>query len=220
MIREGRVVVDGVSARLGDRADPVREHIEIDGQQLRSPETLVHLMLYKPRGVLSSANSQGGWPSVLELVEAPARVYPVGRLDLDSEGLTLLTNDGELAQRLTHPSYGHEKEYRVLLNETPRQDQLQSWREGITIERLGRLSPAEIWMEDDHEPWLRVVLREGKKRQIRETAQALGLRVNRLVRVRIAGLELGDLQPGEWRPLSADEVRRLQEAKGESGEVL
>lgn len=214
MIRDRRVSVDGVRAKLGDRADPRQQHIEVDGERLRPPEALTHLMLNKPPGVLSSATSQGGWPTVLELVEVSTRVYPVGRLDLDSEGLILLTNDGMLAQRLTHPSYRHEKEYRVLLHEKPREDQLRAWREGLTLERLGRVSPARVWLETSPRPWLRVVLMEGKKRQIRETALALGLKVDRLLRVRIAALELGDLPSGKWRHLSADEVGSL---RGEIG---
>jgi 23S rRNA pseudouridine2605 synthase len=151
---------------------------------------------------------------VIELVESPVRLYPVGRLDLDSEGLVLLTNDGELANRLTHPSWGHEKEYRVLLDQVPSDDQLRLWSEGVDLPDARRTGPAQAWMEADpgEGPWLRVVLTQGMKRQIRETAGALGLKVRRLIRVRMGTLRLGDLSPGTWRDLSDREMILLRSA--------
>ena len=119
----------------------------------------------------------------------------------------LFTNDGPLTQRLTHPKYEHEKEYRVLLDHQPNEDQLRGWREGVRIEGLGQTAPAKVWLEDQ---WLGVILRQGMKRQIRETANTLGLRVNRLIRIRIATLELGSLGPGEWRSLTEAEIASLQ----------
>ncbi len=219
MIREGRVTVNGERARLGMRADPLVDQIVVDGDPLREAEALIYVLLHKPDGVLSSLTSQGGWPTVIDLVQVEARVYPVGRLDLESEGLVLLTNDGELAHALTHPSYAHEKEYRVLLDRMPNEDQLQSWRDGVTIAGLGQTLPAVVWVEDSSEPWVHVILRQGMKRQIRETALKLGLRVKRLIRIRMADLELGDLEPGGWRELSDPESESLRLAVSRPAEV-
>ncbi|MEK7682917.1 MAG: pseudouridine synthase [Chloroflexota bacterium] len=212
IVREGRVTVNGERAKLGLRADPAVDEILVDGNRLEAAEPLTYILLHKPRGVLSSARSQGGWPTVTELVEAPARVYPVGRLDLESEGLVLLTNDGELANRLTHPRFGHEKEYRVLLERVPSEDQIRIWREGVTLADLRRTAPARVELESGTgaDPWLRVVLNEGMKRQIRETALALGLQVKRVIRIRMGELSLGDLEPGNWRNLTDREIIRLR----------
>ncbi len=219
MIREGRVTVNGERARLGMRANLSSDKIVVDGDPMREREPLIYVLLHKPTGVLSSLTSQGGWPTVIDLVELDARVYPVGRLDLESEGLILLTNDGELAHALTHPSYAHEKEYRVLLDKIPNEDQLQSWRDGVTIADLGETSPAVVWLEDPSEPWVHVILRQGMKRQIRETARTLGLSVKRLIRIRMADLELGDMEPGAWRQLSNPESESLRLAVREPAEV-
>jgi 23S rRNA pseudouridine2605 synthase len=209
-IREGRVVVNGARARLEVRVDPLVDDIVIDGEPMREADTLTYIVLHKPAGVLSSLTSQGGWPTVIDLVQVDTRVYPMGRLDLESEGLILLTNDGALAHVLTHPSHAHETEYRVLLDSIPNEDQLQSWREGVRIAGLGEASPAEVWIENQGGPWVGVVLRQGMKRQIRETARELGLSVQRLIRVRISNLELGDLKSGAWRLLTNHEMEGLQ----------
>ncbi|MGH2619290.1 MAG: pseudouridine synthase, partial [Anaerolineales bacterium] len=145
IIREGRVTVNGERAILGQRGDPVADVILVDGTRLNPAEPLTYIVLHKPAGVLCSARSQGGWPIVTDLVEAPVRLYPVGRLDLDSEGLVLLTNDGELANHLTHPSWGHEKEYRVLLDLVPSENQLRQWSEGLTLPDSRRTGPAKVW---------------------------------------------------------------------------
>lgn len=213
MIREGRVTVNGVRVRLGERVVEGRDRIEVDGLPLRGLEPLTYLALHKPPGVLSSSRSQGGWPTVLDLVPSKVRLQPVGRLDLDSEGLVLLTNDGSLTHRLTHPRFGHEKEYRVMLDRIPDDAQLGRWRAGLQLQRGEDSGPAEVELESDSgEPWVRVVMREGKKRQIRETARLLDLQVKRLIRVRIATLELGDLPAGEWRDLQESEIIDLQSA--------
>lgn len=213
MIREGRVSVNGTRAKLGARAVPGRDQITVDGKPLRPSEPLTYIALHKPSGVLSSSRSQGGWPTVLDLVPNQVRLQAVGRLDLESEGLMLLTNDGELTYRLTHPRFGHEKEYRVLLDRVPDQDQLRQWREGVELPSGQPSGPARVELErQSGKPWVRVVLRQGRKRQIRETAERLELRVQRLIRVRIAGLQLGELAPGEWRVLSKSEIIELQSA--------
>lgn len=212
LIRQGRVTVNGEVAELGDRADPAQDEIKVDGRSIGGPEPDVYVMLHKPPGVLSSTASQGGHPTVDELVEVGSRVYPVGRLDLESEGLILLTNDGELTHRLTHPSFEHEKEYKVQFNRPPTEAELQAWRQGPVVPGLGKLAPARVRPKPGQPRWLRITLREGKKRQIRETAKYFGMRVERLIRVRIETLELGDLPQGHWRPLEKAEVRVLLRA--------
>ena len=142
------------------------------------------------------------------------QLYPVGRLDWDSEGLVLMTNDGDLANHLTHPRYGHTKEYRVLIARRPDNEQLETWRRGIVLEDGHKAAPAQVRVESTagKGAWLRVIMGEGRKRQIRETAAALGLPVVRIIRIRISSLSLGGLKPGEWRRLEPDEIGRLKGA--------
>lgn len=214
LIRAGRVTVNGRVAKLGSSVDPAVDDIRVDGNSLKPAERHIYIAFYKPVGVLSSLRSQGGKPTIRDLVKLPYRFYPVGRLDVESEGLILLTNDGDLTNRLTHPRYGHEKEYRVLLNKRPNEAQLKEWRSGVVLPDGVKSLPARCWLEDRRgvEVWLRVILRQGRKRQIRETARALGLHVLRLMRVRIGGLVLNDLQPGKWRMLTKTEVQQLTAA--------
>jgi 23S rRNA pseudouridine2605 synthase len=209
MIREGRVTVDGHTATLGMSVDPETQHIRVDGTRVTAAEARVYIAAYKPVGVLSSTVSQGGKPTILDVVDVPERVFPVGRLDLDSEGLVLLTNDGALTQTLTHPRFREEKEYRVLLDEPPTSEQLNRWREGVRLSDGTRALAASVRPEG-HGGWVRVVMHQGRKRQIRDTARVLGLNVRRLIRIRIGSLRLGYLKPGEWRALDAEEVRVLQ----------
>jgi 23S rRNA pseudouridine2605 synthase len=212
LIREGRVTVDGRAAVLGGSADPASEEIRVDGEPLPKPEASVYVALNKPVGVVSSLVAQGDRSTVCDLVDLPIRLYPVGRLDVDSEGLILLTNDGETTFRLTHPKYGHEKEYRVLLNRVPDEEQIEAWRRGVILPDGEKALPASVDVAESfgRKAWVKVVMRQGRKRQIRETARVLGLRVERLVRVRIDGLGLGNLKPGQWRRLSAGEIERLK----------
>ncbi len=216
LILAGRVTVNGRTPELGATVDPLRDEIRLDGERLPRAESPVYVALNKPVGVVSTVRAQDDRATVRGLVPLPERLYPVGRLDADSEGLVLLTNDGELANRLTHPRYGHEKEYRVLLNRLPDDAQLAAWRHGVVLEDGARGLPAAVQRETpaaDASAWIRVVMREGRKRQIRETARTLGLRVRRLVRVRLGNLRLGELKPGEWRHLTAAEVRHLDEGQ-------
>jgi 23S rRNA pseudouridine2605 synthase len=212
LIAAGRVRVNGNVANLGMKADPARDKIEVDGRPVAAPENLVYIALYKPRGVITAAESPEGRPTVRDLVPLPGHLYPVGRLDIDSEGLILLTNDGELANRLTHPRYGHEKEYKVLVAARPDEEQLATWRRGVVLEDGTRTLPAEVRFEaaQGKGAWLRVVLREGKKRQIREVGKTIGLPVVKIIRVRIGALQLGGLKPREWRQLTAEEVQGLK----------
>ncbi|HEY71314.1 MAG TPA: rRNA pseudouridine synthase [Anaerolineae bacterium] len=211
LIRSGRVLVNGQIAVLGTKVDAALDDIRIDGERMRAAEPHVYVALYKPRGVLSSLRSQGGKPTVGELVPVEQRLYPVGRLDIDSEGLILMMNDGEIAHRLTHPRYGHEKEYRVLLNRIPDDAQLEAWRRGVVLPGGIRTRRARVQLEDPKRTtaWLRVVMREGRKRQIRDVAGSLGLSVRKLIRVRHGPIELGALKPGEFRFLSKKEIGKL-----------
>lgn len=212
LISAGRVSVNGQVAGLGDKADPARDKIMVDGRALKMPEGPVYIALNKPRGVLSAVSSVDPRPTVRDLVELPGHLYPVGRLDVDSEGLILMTSDGDLANKLTHPRYGHEKEYRVLVARRPDDEQLETWRRGVVLEDGFRTAPAEVRLDGvfGKGAWLRVVLREGRKRQIRETGSQIGLPVVKIIRVRIGSLRLGALKPREWRRLTEDEVAELK----------
>lgn len=216
IIAAGRVQVNGKPVQLGDKADPARDRITVDGRLLEA-EATVYVMLYKPRGVLSTVHEPGGRQTVRDLVDLPGTLYPVGRLDFDSEGLILMTNDGELANRLTHPRYEHEKEYRVLVARHPDAAQLNLWRRGIVLADGYRTQPAEVFVESKFGKgtWLRVILKEGHKRQIREMGRATGLPVVKIVRVRMGSLELGRLKPGQWRYLTEQEVNALKKPAGE-----
>ena len=145
-------------------------------------------------------------------MDLPDRIYPVGRLDFDSEGLILMTNDGDLANKLTHPRYGHEKEYRVLLARRPDDKQLQAWARGVVLEDGHRTAPAQVRFESTSGKgaWIRVIMGEGRKRQIREIGFLLGLPVVRIVRIRIGTLRLDNLKPRQWRYLTTQEVDELR----------
>lgn len=223
LIAAGRVTVNGVVVdRLGATVDPAADSIAVDGVPVRWSLRPTYLLLHKPPGYLSTARDERGRPTVLDLVpaEVTARVYPVGRLDRASEGLLLLTDDGELTHRLTHPRFGFEKEYLALVEGCPGGDALRRLREGVVIE--GRpTAPASVAIARDaqlpQEPgrtWLRVTLREGRKRQVRLMCAAVGHRVVRLIRVREGPLALGDLPAGRVRALTRDEIAALKSAAG------
>lgn len=221
IIAAGRVTVNGHVAVLGEKADPAKDRILVDGQPLKLPEANVYVALYKPRGVLSAVSGHDPRPKVRDLVDIPGHLYPVGRLDVESEGLILLTNDGDLANRLTHPRYEHEKEYRVLVARRPDEEQLQVWRRGVVLEDGYRTAPAEVQLVEPFGKgaWLRVILREGRKRQIRETGAQIGLPVVKIIRTRIGSLTLGRLKPGEWRYLTSQEVLALKQPSGKQGKT-
>ena len=218
IIASGRVRVNGQIATLGSKADPARDRIEVDGRPVAGGGPLVYVALNKPRGVLSAVTAQDTRPTVRDLVPVEGHLYPVGRLDMDSEGLILLTNDGELANRLTHPRYGHEKEYRVLVARHPDEEQLETWRRGVVLEDGYHTAPAEVRVQElaGKGAWLRVVMREGRKRQIREVGTRLGLPVVKIIRIRIGSLRLGNLKPREWRYLNEAEVAALKGWQGGS----
>ena len=208
LIDSGRVTINGKVATLGDKAREL-DQIELDGiPVLRNPD-LVHYLLHKPRTVLSTASDPEGRETVVDLVPSEARVFPVGRLDADSEGLIILTNDGDLTQRLTHPSFGVPKEYLSHVEGVPSRSAIRRLREGIELED-GMTSPAEVSMPQDG--LLRIVIHEGRNRQVRRMCDAVGHPVLRLVRVRIGPITDPALSAGDWRTMTRDEVRSLYEA--------
>ena len=215
-IVEKRVSVNGKLAILGQKADPSADTITVDGKPIAKRETMTYIALYKPRNVLSAAEGQDDRKTVRDLVPVQGHLYPVGRLDFDSEGLILMTNDGDLTNKLTHPRFGHEKEYRVLVARRPDNEQLEAWRRGVVLTDGDRTQPADVQFlsTSGKGAWIRVVMGEGKKRQIREVGKLLGLPVVRIVRMRIGTLKLGDLKPRQWRYLTEEEVSALKSSKG------
>lgn len=206
-ILAGRVTVNGCQAGLGDKADPARDRIEVDGVRLSAARSHTYIMLNKPRGYVTTLSDERGRKTVAQLVaDCPARVWPVGRLDMDSEGLLLLTDDGGLTQRLTHPSHAVEKEYHVqVLGDVGRALPILSapiFDDGdeLTADRVERTGAHT----------LTVVIHQGKKRQVRRMCAAAGLKVERLRRVREGELPLGGLKPGRWRFLTVEEQAVLQ----------
>ncbi|MCX7681159.1 MAG: rRNA pseudouridine synthase [Anaerolineae bacterium] len=214
LIRQGRVQINGRVAQIGEKADPEHDRITVDGKPVKTRQTYTYIMLHKPRGVLSDeGDGSGRLPTARELVPLPGHLFPVGRLDLRSEGLILLTDDGELANRLTHPRYAHEREYLVLVEGKPDEVTLEQWRRGVFLDgRLTAPAQVNIVRTEEGRTWLQVILREGRKRQIRRVGAMLGHPVLRLIRVRIGPLRLGNLQPGEWRALTPEEIQALQRA--------
>jgi pseudouridine synthase len=219
LIADGRVRVNGALASLGDSADPDRDRIEVDGRPLAAAAPAVHLAVHKPRGFLSSARDERGRRSVVSLVDAGGeRLWPAGRLDVESEGLMILTNDGEWANRVLHPRYGNEREYAALVDPPPSAAALARLRAGVQLEdgpaRLlsaRRAPPPREVLRDrgEHGEWLRVRIGEGRKREVRRLFAAVDVRVERLVRTRIGSLTLAGLHEGEWRRLRPSEVAEL-----------
>ena len=207
LISSGRVTINGKVATLGDKAKEL-DRIELDGVPVLRDPNLVHYLLHKPRTVVSTASDPEGRETVVDLVSSEARIFPVGRLDADSEGLIILTNDGDLTQRLTHPSFGVPKEYLAHVQGVPTPAAIRRLREGIKLED-GVTSPAEVSMPQDG--LLRLVIHEGRNRQVRRMCEAVGHPVLRLVRVRIGPITDSSLSAGEWRSMTRDEVRSLYE---------
>lgn len=212
LIRAGRVRVNGQVATLGDKADPEKDVITVDGHPISSHKP-IYVMLHKPRGVLSSTEDELDLnrPTVREMVPLTGHLYPVGRLDKPSEGLILLTNDGRLAHRLTHPRYEHEKVYEVVVQGRIADEAIGEWRRGVILDgKITAPANVEVVQENDESTRLRVTLREGRKRQIRRIAAAFGHPVQRLIRTHIGPLALGNLGPGKWRHLTAEEIAALK----------
>ena len=209
-IAAGRVTVNGRRVRVGDKADPETDDIRVDGRPLRGAAQHVYLMLHKPRGYVTTLSDEFGRRTAAELIEScGARVFPVGRLDMDSEGLLLFTNDGELMQQLIHPKYEVDKLYRVTVR--------GNWNKGVELLQQMRLlegepiAPArvEVLRRTGGTAELSITIHEGKNRQVRRMCSACGVTVKRLQRIREHTLELGTLGVGKWRYLTEDEYRAL-----------
>jgi 23S rRNA pseudouridine2605 synthase len=215
LIAAGRVAVDGEVAHLGRRVDPSQQRITVDGIPVVARDDLVYYLLNKPARVVTTARDPQGRATVLDLVPLEPRVFPVGRLDFETEGLLLLTNDGELAQLLSHPRHGIEKAYLVEVEGVPSRAVVRRLRDGVALED-GRTSPARVRLVQPRggAAALEIVIHEGRNRQVRRMCEAVGHPVRRLVRTRIGPISDRRLAPGAWRPLRAREVRALYEAAG------
>lgn len=205
-ILAGRVSVNGVVVTaLGSQVDPENDTVHLDGVAVCPQGSLIYVMLNKPEGYVSSCRHRGE-PVVTDLVDLPQRLFPVGRLDKDSTGLLLLTNDGRIHHRLSHPSFDHEKEYTVTVHKPLADAALAALEHGVVLS--GRMTrPAQVRRLATHR--FRIVLMEGRNRQIRRMVAAVGNQVVHLQRVRVVDLKLGHLAPGSWRALTRDEIRRL-----------
>jgi 23S rRNA pseudouridine2605 synthase len=211
LIEDGRVTVNGEVAELGRRVDAASERVEVDGVPVSASSDLVYYLLNKPAGVVTTASDPQGRRTVVDLVPREPRVFSVGRLDADTEGLLLLTNDGDLAHRLTHPSFGIEKEYLAEVEGDISPGALRRLRQGVELED-GVTAPARASAVAPRA--LRLTIHEGRNRQVRRMCEAVGHPVVRLVRTRIGPLADRALAPGKWRTLSAAEIRKLQETVG------
>ncbi len=211
LIAAGKVRVNGKVAEIGDKINPRTDKVTVSGKKVVKSKKHVYIMLHKPRGFITTMHDEMDRKCVAELIDdVPERVYPVGRLDRESEGLLLLTNDGEFANALTHPSKHVPKTYRVTVRPDVTKEQLAAFENGIEID--GKMTlPAEVRVLDKQEGRvvLEVVIYEGRNRQIRKMCEALGLEVARLKRTKIGSLKLGMLKPGEYRYLSEEEIHGL-----------
>lgn len=218
LIAAGRVTINGQVATLGAQVEP-GDDVRVNGQPVRAPEAKVYIAVHKPVGYASDLSDPHA-KTVFDLVKAPQRLYAVGRLDKDSSGLMLLTNDGAFAHHLTHPKFEHEKEYHVVVTGHPSQPTLRRWREGVLLDGEDtKTVPARVRVTEARRVGtqnlasLQIVMHEGRKRQIRRIAKLLGHPVIELQRTRVGSVRLGALKSGEWRKLSTQEVHALLEGK-------
>jgi len=213
LIVAGRVTVNGEVAELGSKVDPRVDVVLVDGERINVDPGLTYVMLNKPQNVLTTADDPEGRPTVFDLVNLPQRLFPVGRLDKDTEGLLLLTNDGELAHALTHPSFEVERIYVALVPGPVRKKLLAELRAGIELDDgLAKPKRARVLEEEHSKALLEVVMTEGRKREVRRMLGNLGIKVERLARVSYGGVELGDLRQGKWRFLTQPEIAMLHAA--------
>jgi 23S rRNA pseudouridine2605 synthase len=216
IIIEGRVTVNGKVAEIGMKADPLRDHIKVDGKLLTKPEKKVYYVFNKPRGVMTSMGDPQGRPTVKEFFSGiRQRVFPVGRLDYDSEGLLLLTNDGDFAYAILHPSKKIPKTYLVKVKGVLEEEELEKLRKGMKID--GKMTaPARVkkLKKTESNSWIEMTISEGRKRQIRRMLERVGHQVIRLMRIRINGIEMGPLEPGNYRKLTMEEMHTIMKEIG------
>ncbi len=219
LIAAGRVTVNGEVAELGRKVDASSDDIRLDGERVNVDTDLVYVMLNKPQGVVSTADDPRGRPTVVDLVGFDQRLFPVGRLDLDSEGLVLLTNDGDLTHRLLHPSHEVDKVYVVLVRGTIRDRTVTTLLEGVELDDgLARPRQVEVLETRHDQSLVQLTMTEGRKREVRRIFDEVGHPVKRLARVAFGGVELGDLRQGHWRELTQQEIARLHAAtEGRTG---
>jgi pseudouridine synthase len=219
MILDGRVTVNGETVReLGTKADPDKDAIKVDGRRIKTHIAHRYIALYKPKGYVTTRKDPEGRKTVMDLIGEGGYIYPVGRLDYDSEGLLLMMSDGDLAAKLMHPRHEVDKVYEVIVAGVPDQRSLEKLRKGVFIEG-GRTSPAVVHVEHTVKgarptTKLTIAVHEGKNRQIRRMCSAVGLPVWELRRIRMGPIGLGRLKPGQWRDLTPAEIRQLKKAAG------
>jgi len=212
LILQGRVIVNGRAATLGMKADPKRDHIKVDGRLIRRFEPKVYLMFNKPRNCITSMYDPQGRPVIKDfLKKVKVRVFPVGRLDYDSEGLLLLTNDGELSNAILHPRHEIPKTYLVKVKGILKDEEILKLKKGVKLKE-GVTAPVKVRKikKVDINSWIEIIIYEGRKRQIRRMLEKVGHPVLKLKRIKVDGLELGELPLGEYRHLTGDEIKRLK----------
>ncbi len=216
LIAQGKVKVNGKVASIGDKVSPKHDTVTVSGKKIVGNKKHYYIMLHKPRGFITTMDDEMGRKCVAELVkDVGARVYPVGRLDKDSEGLLLMTNDGEFANHMTHPSKHIPKTYRVTVRPDVTEDMLTAFSTGMEIDgRITAPADAHVIEKQDNRVVMEIVLYEGRNRQIRKMCESLGLEVARLKRTSMGSLKLGMLPPGKWRELKEDEVHKLMVSSG------
>lgn len=213
MILEGRVTVNGQVAALGMKADITKDHIKLDGKLLTKPEPKVYLMMNKPKGVITTLSESEERPTIRDFLKnIKYRVFPIGRLDYNSEGLLLLTNDGDFAHAILHPSKKIPKTYHVKIKGVLEDEKIEKLRRGVRLQE-GITLPSKVkkLKKAEENSWIEITIYEGKKRQIRRMMEKVGHPVLKLKRVRIDGIDIGRLEPGEIRSLTADEIRKIEE---------
>ncbi len=217
LIVEGRVKVnERVVRQLGSKVDPARDLVTVDGRLVSAPDARAYYLLYKPSGCVTTASDPDGRPTALDYLRGVReRVFPVGRLDWDAEGAVLLTNDGELANRLAHPRYGHKRVYLVKVKGDPEPEALRRMAEGVRLEDgPAKALEVEVHERADRNVWIRVVVGEGRYHLVKRLCEAVGLQVARLYRPEFGGVTVEGLRPGTFRPLSAQEVRAMKQSVG------